>query len=922
MAIFTGTSGNDTLTGGADNDSISGLDGNDLLIGSAGNDSLFGGEGGDTLRGGAGDDLLNGGQQAYLNWRSQLPITDYDTADYSDVTTGGIRLDLSTMRVTGVNGADVGTDTLRGIELLRGTRQSDVVVGNFATLSGNNEAAGDQHSVDLYLYGGNDSVLTSTLMPWEDVSVLYGWSQTAVGAVFSGSVGTVSYGAAFGQLAGVDTVDGATSFGGTAYNDRFDFSGMTANAIAGSRINFVNLANGGNDTVVGSGATNVNLLGGATYISTTGLGVNVHLAAPGVIFTVDMTHLSRNNGSVVMGTATLTNINRIRGGNLNDTLVGGGNDDFEGFRGLGGNDFIDGGTGWDRSEYPSSTSGVTVNLAAGTASGDGSIGIDTLRSIEMIMGSWFGDTFDARGFSGSSVNAGSYGDANWFEGRGGNDTIYGNGNTRLDYSYSSVAIEANMATGKAYALDPSNRAGELALIVGEDTFSGVSRIRGSALGDNLLGGGAGRMVGTTATEEFEPGAGNDTVNGGGGYDKVIYAGNKSGYTVTTTANGITVVDKSGAEGTDTLTGIVQLVFADGTMDIKSTLTGIAYDWKNHVLLQDVAVSVKGGGTPTEGANAPIQFKGLVWDATGHASVEVWTHATAAVQNAGFGLEITNASGITFTASTLPNTSTGGTGWTLIANAVGTNLTVAGFANDSTAAIAAGDLKLGTVTFETATAQRADLHLLNGDVGTANATAYGLSMARTSTSATGAYSISTLEPGSYGMTASRAVTDIGNAITSADALAALKMAVGINPNADPDGTGPLIAPVVSPYQFMAADVIGTDGRVTSADALAILKMVVKLTTAPAKEWMFVEESRDFWNETTSKFTLDRNNANWDPSIGGVKAPGEANLVGVLKGDVNGSWSAPADSLDLDSLVPTHFTALSSVFGMPVAQFGIV
>ncbi len=216
--------------------------------------------------------------------------------------------------------------------------------------------------------------------------------------------------------------------------------------------------------------------------------------------------------------------------------------------------------------------------------------------------------------------------------------------------------------------------------------------------------------------------------------------------------------------------------------------------------------------------------------------------------------ITNASGITFTAGTLPNTSTGGTGWTLVSNAVGTNLTVAGVANNSTAAIAAGDLKLGTITFETATAQRADLHLLSGDVGTANATAYGLSMARTSSSAAGAFSISTLEPGSYGVTASRATSDIGNAITSADALAALKMAVGLNPNPDPDGTGPLIAPVVSPYQFMAADVIGTDGRVTSADVLAILKMAVKLPTAPAKEWMFVEESRDFWNETTGQFTL--------------------------------------------------------------------
>jgi hypothetical protein len=308
-------------------------------------------------------------------------------------------------------------------------------------------------------------------------------------------------------------------------------------------------------------------------------------------------------------------------------------------------------------------------------------------------------------------------------------------------------------------------------------------------------------------------------------------------------------------------------------------------------------------------------------------VEVWTRSTSAAESLGFDLNISNASGITFTAGTLPNTSTGGTGWTLITNAIGTNLTVGGFANDSTAAIAAGDFKLGTITFETATAQRADLQLLSGDVGSASATAYGLSVARTSTGAiggaTGAYSISTLEPGSYDITASRAVTDIGNAITSADALAALKMAVGLNPNPDPDGTGPLSAPVVSPYQFMAADVTGTDGRVTSADALAILKMAVKLPTAPTKEWMFVEETRDFWNETTNQFTLNRNSAGWDHSIStNLQANGAVNLVGVLKGDVNGSWAAPAGSTDLDTIDPTHFTALSSIFGMSVSQFGVV
>jgi hypothetical protein len=50
-------------------------------------------------------------------------------------------------------------------------------------------------------------------------------------------------------------------------------------------------------------------------------------------------------------------------------------------------------------------------------------------------------------------------------------------------------------------------------------------------------------------------------------------------------------------------------------------------------------------------------------------------------------------------------------------------------------------------------------------------------------------------------------------------------------------------------------------------------------------------------------------------------GTVNLVGVLKGDVNGSWAAPVGSTDLDTIDPPHFTALSSIFGMPVGQFGV-
>jgi Ca2+-binding RTX toxin-like protein len=1445
-----------SLDGTSSDELIYGSDTNDVLSGNAGNDTLIGGDGYDRFIGGAGDDLLLGGWQLNLSWRfGRLgQWAEWDIADYSSVTTGGVKLDLSSMQVTGLAQANTGTDTLRGIEEVDFTRQHDEVVGTLATLAGNNEFAGDQHELSLVGYGGSDSFseMLHADTPWQDMDIEYWWSQTGITVTLTGSTGTVSYGAAGTpgsanyQAAGIDTLSRISEFADTSYDDIFNFKNQTENAVVGQKWAWVHLS-GGNDTVIGNGDTSVSFDIWGSGQSSTGKGVYAQLGELGVTTTVNRTHLSADGSA--FGITQLTDVDGVTGTSFDDTLMGSSGDEH--FRGQGGSDLIDGGGGKDTAKYLwGSTTGIKVSMQDGTVTWlaptileDASqAGTDTLRSIEIVHGTNVDDIYDARGFSSTSANAGSAGLWNQFQGNGGNDTIFGNGSTSISYHFSSVAVDVNLATGQAKALSLSNQVGELAQIVGNDTFNGVNEVVGSVLGDKLTG--------DALDNRFKGGAGDDTLIGGEGIDKAIYAGNQSGYTVTTTTNGVTVFDKSGVEGTDTLLGIEQLIFADSTVVIgltkptssvvtvvvspasvsesgstnltytftrsgdtssalsvnlgvggtasaadytsnlalataseptkvwtklqgtsgddyayalttgldgsiyvsgytngaldgqtnsgsidafltkysadgtkawtkllgtsgndeayalttgldgsvyvsgyttgvldgqthsggngdaflakysadgtkawtkllgtsgsdsahvlatgldgsiyvsgwttgaldgqtnsggnsdafltkysadgtkawtkllgssgddyaealttgldgsiyvsgyttgaldgqtksgnidafltkystdgskvwtkllgsghdaygealttgldgsiyvsgwttvaldgqtysggnvdafltkystdgtkawskllgssgdegvwalttgldgsiyvsgsttgaldgqnnsglnapfltkystdgtkastillgqltrndtahalttgldgsiyvsgatngafdgqtnnggddafltkfsvgspqitfaagastatlvvdptpdklpegsetlavtvmpgtgysvgtaavavgtivdvvSSKLSGIVYDWKNHMLLQDVAVAVKGVGAAAEGANAPIQFKGLVWDASGHGSVEVWAHVGSAVENIGFELEITNASGISFSAGTLPNTSTGAAGWTLITNASGSNLDVAGFANDSSAAVVAGDFKLGTITFETASLQRADLHLLSGAVGSTSATAYGLSMARNNSNASGEFSFSTLEPGSYGLSATRSVSDVGSAVNSADALAALKIAVGLNPNPDPDGAGSLKALAVSPYQFMAADVVGTDGRVTSADALAILKMAVKLPTAPAKEWMFVEEDRDFWNEATGQFTLDRSHANWDHSINTtLQADGVVNLVGVLKGDVNGSWVAPVGSIDLDVIDPTHFSALSSIFGMPLSQFGIV
>jgi hypothetical protein len=182
---------------------------------------------------------------------------------------------------------------------------------------------------------------------------------------------------------------------------------------------------------------------------------------------------------------------------------------------------------------------------------------------------------------------------------------------------------------------------------------------------------------------------------------------------------------------------------------------------------------------------------------------------------------------------------------------------------------------------------------------------------------GAYSIKGLAVGNFQLNPKLALTSLetGSAISSADALAALKIAVGRNPNLD---GSPL-----TPYQLIAADV-NQDGKVTSADALAILKMAVKRTDAPVREWLFVDESQDFWDETANGgqggLTISRSNVAWNKDLQmPLSQDTTLNLVAVLKGDVNGSW---AGASGVQSLPNSYFSDLTSKSLGPPSNWGVL
>ncbi len=179
---------------------------------------------------------------------------------------------------------------------------------------------------------------------------------------------------------------------------------------------------------------------------------------------------------------------------------------------------------------------------------------------------------------------------------------------------------------------------------------------------------------------------------------------------------------------------------------------------------------------------------------------------------------------------------------------------------------------------------------------------------------GAAGLTGIAGATLSLTASRAVP-AESAITDAvvnlqDAIAILKMIVGLDVN----GAGKLL----SPYQAYAADFDG-NGKVELSDAINVLKHVVGLTS-PDPQWLFFNE-----NVVPLDVTRGANlNPGSPPAISAdssVLGQLHVGLVGVLRGDVDGSFEGLAGSLDLDVLQPSYIHDLALQPGLNLSQFGV-
>ena len=241
--------------------------------------------------------------------------------------------------------------------------------------------------------------------------------------------------------------------------------------------------------------------------------------------------------------------------------------------GAGGDDILVGGSGIDHASYAGSTSGVTVDLAAGTATGS-EVGSDSLKGIERAIGGSGDDVLTGDGGDdtliggkGSDTLKGGEGsdsylvgdcDAEVYEdtGTSGTDSIRfltGSFTGHLGASFSAAASGIEAIDGSdafALVLAGADSAAALDWDFTGMTLTDISELKGGD-GDDVI-------KGSSAAELITGGAGDDSLTGNSGADVLQGGGNDDALRGNGGADNLTggggADDLWGGGGNDSLTG--------------------------------------------------------------------------------------------------------------------------------------------------------------------------------------------------------------------------------------------------------------------------------------------------------------------------------------------------------------------------------
>jgi Ca2+-binding RTX toxin-like protein len=368
---FNGYGGTDTLT---NIQNVVGSAYGSTIIGDNNDNSITGGDGDDRLAGNGGNDVIDGGG-------------GINTVDYS-ADPAGVTVDLLAGTATDGWG---GSDTLSNIQNVVGSYYDDILTGDshdnvFVGFGGSNiiDGGGGINTID---YSNDPAGVTVDMSAGTATNGYSGTDtltniQIVIGSHYDDSI----------------TGDGTTivSYANANSGVTIDLSAGTATGDGSDTLINIHHVIGSayDDVITGSSSDDIISGGGGNNIIDGGGGINTvdYSHDPGSV-NVDLSMGSATNGN--FGTDTLSNIQNVIGSAYDDWITGDSNDNV--ISGGGGNNNLDGGGGINTVDYSHAAAGVTVDLSLGVASDNGSGGSDFLANFQTVIGSHYDDSITGDG---------------------------------------------------------------------------------------------------------------------------------------------------------------------------------------------------------------------------------------------------------------------------------------------------------------------------------------------------------------------------------------------------------------------------------------------------------------------------------------------------------------------------------------------
>lgn len=561
-----GFGGTDTLIGIEEvlgsrfDDTIIGDDADNYIEGNEGDDSLSGGGGRDNFRGSEGNDTIDGGT-------APAQFSGGDRVSYDEEADRGATQGVNVNLATGVAIDSFGsTDTLISIEEIRGTDFSDTIVGGAASerlqgRSGDDTIIGGDGNDDLNGGDGNDSLVGGIggdfIEPGTGRDTIEGGAN---GPLFERDELSYGFDARDSGTTNGIAVTFTSETGGTV----LDFGGETD---VFSGIELVRGTQNADSFIGAEGDQQFRGLGGDdAFDGGAGSGDRVDYSRAdddtGAFRGIDVS-LAAGTGTDANGdTDTFANIEEIRGSRFDDTIIGDGSrNELRGEQGddlldsFGGQDnFLEGGRGNDtleaRGDGDDANGGegndlITFHgvggfanpglgsdtIVAGTEGffdiGYGGLGQDLIIDVALgsttIVGTSDVDTFtnivNVGGGDGNDTLLGNDGERQEFFSSLGDDFIDGRGTGQngdrdwliYNWSFTDTFSDADRAVVVDFSTGTAT-----GILAGTDSFINIEAVRASRADDLLIGS-------DQAYEEFQPMAGNDTIEGGAGLDRVSYS---------------------------------------------------------------------------------------------------------------------------------------------------------------------------------------------------------------------------------------------------------------------------------------------------------------------------------------------------------------------------------------------------------------